>query len=76
MTAQEVNERLQKTGDVEEMSLSLTLNEWAAVVVLLGIAMNAGCPATNVRPAFEKIVAAQRQFYQDEWADTITTTAP
>jgi hypothetical protein len=55
MDETEVLSRLKAVGDTEELSVTLTANEWAAVSSLLHLAIEAGCPSTNARTARDRI---------------------
>ena len=68
-----ISQRMQRDGDTEECSVTLTLNEWAAVGSLVYLAIAAGCKASTAQRAYDKILTAQREFYKDEWPDNLLT---
>jgi len=68
---QVLKERLRSTGDTETMSLTLTMNEWAAIGSLMFIAISAGCPALSATTAYTKVLNACKDHFSDEWAEVI-----
>ncbi len=70
MTHEETIAWLKSTTNVE-MTVTLTGGEWTAVVGMLTMAVNAGCPIPEVPTAIEKIAAVTREQMKTEWPEEI-----
>lgn len=75
MNKTDVQDFLKRNGDAEEQAITLTLNEWAAVGVLVHLALQAGCPSEYTKSAYEKILAASKDHIaaisMQEWPDEV-----